>query len=47
MKKHLSVIVCCFLLGGCATSLDQNAGNTTYSEFIKQMNEKKSELDEE
>lgn len=26
MKKHLSVIVCCFLLGGCATSLDQNAG---------------------
>ncbi len=27
--------------------LDQNAGNTTYSEFIKQMNEKKSELDEE
>lgn len=26
MKKHLSIIVCCFLLGGCATSLDQNAG---------------------
>lgn len=26
MKKNLSIVVCCLLLSGCATSLDQNAG---------------------